>query len=209
VLKTTVANPYLFVLSMLFSSFLFLASAQDLVLAVPGDNYRTDERANVGMYPVNANIYDTLVFVSPNYSVEPMLATSWEFIEPNTYRFFLREDVLFHDGSSFTAEDVKYSIDRVVAARSSGGLGADSVVIVDDFTVDVTPESPNRRLLQQFTHPTWSILASGADPVTNPIGTGPFKYVDYQAEQFISVERNDNYWGEVASLESTVYKYFW
>ncbi|MEM7737729.1 MAG: ABC transporter substrate-binding protein [Deinococcota bacterium] len=187
---------------------LFTSSfASELTMAVPNDGYRTDERANVGMYPLNANIYDTLVYVSPDYSVEPMLATSWEFIEPNTYRFFLREDVVFHDGSAFTAEDVKYSIDRVVAARPSGGLGADSVVIVDDYTLDITPESPNRRLLQQLTHPSWSILASGADPVTNPIGTGPFKYVEYAPEEYITVTRNDAYWGEAAQLEGITFRF--
>lgn len=181
--------------------------AQELTLAVPGDGYRTDERANVGMYPVNTNIYDTLVFVSADYSVEPMLATAWGFIEPNTYRFTLREDVRFHDGSAFSAKDVKYSIDRVVAARPSAGLGPDSVVVIDDFTVDITPESANRRLLQQLTHPSWSIMALGADPVSKPIGTGPFKFLDYAPEEHIVVERNDAYWGDAASLEKLTFRF--
>lgn len=181
--------------------------AQELMVAAGADGYRTDERANVGMFPLNANIYETLAYLNPDYSLTPMLATSWEFIEPNTWRFHLREGVTFHDGSAFTAEDVKYSIDRVVAARPSGGLGADSVVIVDDYTVDITPETPNRRLLQQLAHPSWSVLAAGADPVTNPIGTGPFKYLTYDPQEKIVVTKNENYWGEVAKLEKITYRF--
>lgn len=194
-----------------FSIYLFIASltlAQSLVVGVGADNYRTDERANVGMFPVNANIYETLAYLNPDYSLTPMLAESWEFIEPNTWRFFLRREVTLHSGDSFSARDVKYSIDRLVAARPGlGNLGTDSVVVIDDFTIDITPERPNRRLIQQIAHPNWSIMAEGADPVTNPIGTGPFIYDEYRPEQHIRVSRNDNYWGKPAQVESITFRF--
>lgn len=184
-----------------------MAMANQLIIAVGTDGYRTDERANVGMFPVNANIYEPLVYLAPDYSLQPMLATSWEFIEPNTWRFHLRQEVLFHDGSSFTAKDVKYSIDRVVSARPSGGLGPDSVVIVDDYTVDITPETPNRRLLQQLAHSSWGIMADGANPVTKAIGTGPFKYLEYRPEEYIQVLRHDAYWGDKAKVEGLTFRF--
>ncbi len=68
------------------------AASGELRVAAPQDNYRIDppERANVGMYGLNTNIFESLVRLMPDYRIEPLLAESWEFVEPNTYRFRLR-----------------------------------------------------------------------------------------------------------------------
>src|SRR5688572_21290398 len=62
-------------------------------IGVSEDGYRVDERANVGFYPLNTNIFESLVYLTPDYQIEPMLAESWELIEPNTWRITLREGV--------------------------------------------------------------------------------------------------------------------
>lgn len=63
------------------------------------------------MYPLNASICETLVRLTPDFQIEPLLATRWAYIGDNTYRFSLRRGVHFHDGSRFNALAVKYSID--------------------------------------------------------------------------------------------------
>lgn len=61
-----------------------------MIVGVTEDSYRTDERANIGM-PRNTNIYEGLVQLTPDYQIEPLLAESWELVEPNTWRFSRRQ----------------------------------------------------------------------------------------------------------------------
>lgn len=185
------------------------AASQEMIIGAGSDSYRTDEnRANVGMFPVNTGIYETLVRMTADYQIEPLLATSWEFVAPNTWRFKLREGITFHDGQQFTAEAVKVTMDRVAAAGGGTvGLGPDSVTVVDDLTVEITPTRPNQRLLQQITHPTYSIIAPGSDPAVKPVGTGPFKFVEYMTGDRITVERHSGYWGEQAKLQKLTFRF--
>lgn len=184
---------------------------QELTIGAPSDTYETDppEEATVGMYPVNSGIYDTLVRATPDYQVEPLLATSWEFVEPNTWRFKLRQNVTFHDGQKFTAQALKATTDRIAKAGGrTAGLGENSLKVVDDYTVEITPTRPNRRLVQQLTHPSYSVIAPGSDPVKKPVGTGPFKFVEYVKGDHITVTRNDAYWGEKPMLSKLTFRFY-
>ena len=181
-----------------------LAAAQqtpsgELVIGYTADEYRIDppERANVGYYPMNTNIFESLVRLTPDYQVEPLLAESWEFVEPNTYRFHLRQGVTFHDGTPFTAEAVLWSMGRI--AQAGGGIlliDENSTKAIDDFTVEITPAQPNRRLLEQLNHPNESIVAPDTNPAEVRIGTGPFREVEYVPEDRYVVEAYDGYWGD-------------
>lgn len=166
-------------------------------IGVSEDGYRTDERANVGFYPLNTGIFESLVYLNNDYQIEPLLATEWEFVEPNTWRISLRDDVSFHDGTPFNAEAVKYTMDRI-ASNGGGvmGIGPESCVVVDDFTVEITPDRPNKRLMQQIGHPNNSILPPGLNPAESRNGTGPFKEVEYVTGDHYTVEANADYWGE-------------
>jgi len=185
-----------------------LAAVQELAVATTADGYRNDEkRTTIGMYPLNANIFDTLVTLSPDYQVLPGLATKWEFRAPNTYRFTLRSGVKFHDGTAFTAKDVIWSLQRI--AKQGGGtvgVSATSAVAVDDLTVDITPKSQNLRALQQLVHPTWSIAKAESD-AAKPMGTGPFKLVEYVKDQRIVVAANDDYWGGKPTLRKITFRF--
>jgi len=181
-----------------------------LVVGAPADSYvTTGDRANLGMFPINANIFETLVRMTPDFQVEPWLAQRWEFRAPNTFRFFLRPGVTFHNGTPFNAAAVKFSLDRL--ARTGGGslrIGADSVQMVDDLTVDITPTAPNLRLVDQLVHPSVApMVAPNTDVGTNPVGTGPFKYVSYTKSEQLVVDRNDNYWGDKAKLKTITFKF--
>ncbi|MGI8707196.1 MAG: ABC transporter substrate-binding protein [Actinomycetota bacterium] len=182
---------------------------QKLVVGADEDGYTTEgAEADVGQYPLNVNIFESLVRMDENYEIEPSLATKWEFVAPNTWRFELREGVEFHDGTPFDAEAVKYSFDRV--AKTGGGTPGfekGGTKVVDDYTVEITPQFDNRRLLEQLVHPSYSIIAPDSNPGEEPIGTGPFSLVEYKRQQRIVVERYDGYWGEPAQLEEITFSF--
>lgn len=182
---------------------------QVLTVATPGDVFITRERVHLGIWPDNANICETLVGLSEDFQPVPLLATSWELMGDNTFRFELRRDVTFHDGTPFTAEAVEHSFRRIVEKRATltSGLGPDSVTVVDDHTVDVTPTEPNLRLPEQITHPFFSIVAPGTDPADEPVCTGPFEFGSYTPNDRLVADRYEGYWGEPARLRQLVLRF--
>jgi ABC-type transport system substrate-binding protein len=179
-------------------------------------------------FPLDAGVNETLTRLGEDYSVQPGLATRWEFIAAGTnpdypgrptWRFFLRPGVKFHSGADFTAADVKWSFDRARAQNLDTSLtmsssGASSVVVVDPLTVDITPRiltgnppSTNLRLPESFVHQFYGIYRDGTrpelygtDPAGTVDGTGPFRFDSYTANDSITVTRNDAYWGPKARL---------
>ncbi|MFP5318264.1 MAG: ABC transporter substrate-binding protein [Acidimicrobiia bacterium] len=167
--------------------------------------------ANLGAYPANANIVETLVYLNDRYEVVPRLAESWEFRPPNTWRFRLRQGVRFHNGQPMNAQSVKAGLfDRVAAKRNGGTIRAtpESAVVVDEYTIDYTASVPNLRVVEQLVHPQNGVIAPGSDHGTRPVGTGPFKFVDYRPKERITVDRNDDYWGEKPLLARLTFRFY-
>jgi peptide/nickel transport system substrate-binding protein len=166
--------------------------------------------ATIGVYPVNANIVEGLVSLSPDYKVLPALATSWEFRAPNTWRFHLRTGVKFQDGQPFNAQAVKTGLfDRL--AKVGGGTiksGPNSAVVVDDNTIDFTPTVPNLRVPEQLVHPQNEVIAPGSDLTKKPVGTGPFTFVEYLPKERIVVQRNPDYWGPKAKVAKITFRFY-
>lgn len=181
-----------------------------LVVGATQDGYerKPDTQNPVGQYPLNANIFESLTRMTYQYEVAPWLATQWEFRPPNTWRFTLRRDVRFQNGERLTAAAVKYTFDRI-AEMGGGkpGFQKGGTEIVDEHTVDVTPEQENRRLPLQIVHPKYGILAPGTDPANKPVGTGPFEFANYQPNQQITVRRFEGYWGEKALLDEITFRF--
>src|SRR5260370_12392781 len=95
-----------------------------LTVAADADAYvLSGPSANVGQYPLNANIFEGLVRMDPDYGIVPVLATSWTLRPPNTWRFTLRRGVRFHNGQPFTAEAVKYTFDLIATTGGGGTPG--------------------------------------------------------------------------------------
>ena len=153
-------------------------------------------------------LYNGLVSYDENYAPQPDLAVSWEIEdEGRLYRFTLRDDVVWHDGTPFTSADVKYTFENVLTefhSRTTASVGAvlESVDTPDDVTVEFRFSEPYAPLLQQLDVTEAPILArhlyEGTDPVESPvnldpIGTGPFMFESYSPDEEIVFVRNPDY----------------
>jgi peptide/nickel transport system substrate-binding protein len=154
-------------------------------------------------------LYNGLLEFSDELEPLPSLAESWDIEDDGaTYTFHLRDDVVWHDGTPFTSADVVYTFTEVLLefhARTAASLGAanPSIEVPDDHTVVFRFEEPYAPLLQQLDVTEAPILAAhiyeGTDPNENPantepVGTGPFRFVSYAPDSEIVFERNDDYW---------------
>ena len=147
------------------------------------------------------NIFEGLVKPDENGNLMNAVASDYTVSEDGlVYTFTLRDGVKFHNGNLVTAEDVKYSLERVSGLLNGEVListmaAITSVTISDDKTVQVTVDSPNPELIYSFTAaiiPAGSGEAEGA----KPIGTGPFSFVSYVPQEGIVVAKHAEYWQE-------------
>ena len=168
-------------------------------------------QASLGEYPLNANIVETLATITPDYKVVPALAESWTLIAPNTWRFKIRHGVKFHDGQALNAMAVKVGLfDRLAAMKGGSSLkaGPNSVAVVDESTLDFTPTVTNLRVPEQMVHPEYGVAAPGSDLGKKPVGTGPFRFVEYVPKERIVVERNPDYWGAKAKVAKITFRFY-
>ena len=164
---------------------------------------------------VYANIFEGLTRFAADGSIVPALAESWDISEDGlTYTFHLHTGVKFHDGTTFDAEDVKFSLDRAHAEGSVNAqkaLFADiaDVAVVDPATVKITLTKPNGNFLFNLAWGDAVIVApeSAADNATKPIGTGPFTFVEWAKGDHVEIVKNPNYWGEPVKLEKATFKF--
>lgn len=163
---------------------------------------------DAGTRDVVFNLYEGLVKPASDGSLMPAVASIYQISDDaKVYTFTLRDGITFHDGTPVTAEDVKYSIDRraEIQGESSAFSMLSDVVIKDDKTVEVVLKEAYSEFLPELTLAI--IPESNPDPVKNPIGTGPFKFVSYTPGQSLILEKYDGYWQEgVPSLDTVEFK---
>ncbi|WP_245944124.1 ABC transporter substrate-binding protein [Acuticoccus kandeliae] len=169
------------------------------------------------------HIFDPLVWTGDDLQLEPGLAVSWEPVDEDTWEFKLREGVKFHDGSDFTAEDVKFSIERIPTV--TGPMTTQiyvrrvaEVEIVDDHTVLIHTDGPAATLPYDFVrlfivsadaakdYSTAETAAEGFSSGKATIGTGPFKFVSWEPKGDLVLDRFDDYWRGAAPWEKVVRK---
>ena len=150
-------------------------------------------------------VYDTLVHISEDFQYSAKLATSWETDDWKTITFKLRDDVYFHNGDKFTAEDVVNTYNMAIA--NPGTISNDrwnrveSVTAIDQYTVQMVLDQVNVDFLYDMAHPGASILNKAsidADPekgVWN--GTGAYMVSEVAPNDYTVFIRNDNYWKEL------------
>jgi len=153
---------------------------------------------------VGTNIFDELVRRNTRGELEPALATSWKQVSDTVLEFKLRRGVRFHNGDVFTPDDVKYSFDRALDPAKkltwAGQLrGIKAVQVIDADTVRVVTEKPYPALLVYLTGfaivPRKHIEKVGDQAfAAAPVGTGPWRFVDWKRDQFIRLEAFDDHW---------------
>jgi len=161
-------------------------------------------------------VYDRLVDKTADGGYIPMLATEWHTDDWKVYDLKLRNDVYFHNGEHFTADDVVYTVER--AAQSPGtnacdniGRNVDKVEAISDFEVKITLKDVNVDYIGCLAHPSSAIAnrkACEADPEEGvKIGTGPWVVDSIVSGDYVSLTRNDKYWGIVPVTKKLTFKF--
>ena len=165
-------------------------------------------------------IFGGLVTIDPfTFQPTPDLAESWDISQDGTvYTFYLRKDAKFHDGKPVTAQDVKWSLERVASPDTlspvvdqylndivgvnqkldSQTTEVSGVRVVDDYTVEITIDGPKAYFLAKLTYPTGFVLdranvEGNEDWFQEPNGTGPFRLAEYSVGETIRLARNEYY----------------
>jgi len=179
----------------------------------------------VNDFRILVNVYDGLVqYKTGTLQVEPALAKSYEVSDDGlVYTFTLREGVTFHDGSPLDAEAVVFNFERMLDEEhpyhDTGPFplsfffsAGDTVEAVDADTVRFTLDEPYAPFLSNLAYPTGLIVSPaavrehGEDFGRNPSGTGPFRVVEWEANQRVVAERNPDWWGGAPALEAVVFR---
>lgn len=150
---------------------------------------------------VYQNVFSKLVYVDRNYKFIPGLARSWRQVNPTTWEFDLVNNAWFHNGEKFSAADVKYTFDRLFDKKLAA---ANAVFLAPTEGVEVV--NPTR--VRIITKPNWGGLIpslaavlevvnkkaiESADPKLKPVGTGPYRFVEWVKDDHITLQRWDRY----------------
>ncbi|HEY7435764.1 MAG TPA: ABC transporter substrate-binding protein, partial [Methylomirabilota bacterium] len=163
------------------------------------------------------NMLEGLLTLDAKMQIQPSLATSYEVMSPTRVRFKLRPNVKFHDGTPLNAAAVKFTYDRALKgtpparwASLAGSLSGAEVV--DDLTVDIVTREPYGPVLRTLAMYCMGIVSPtavgklGADFSRAPVGTGPFKFVEWKTNTHVIIERFPGYWGDKALLDRVIFK---
>ena len=203
---------------------------REQALFLPGSEPTTLDPAkwHGGPDSIMGDLFSGLVKLNNDLQVIPDLAETWT-VSPDgrVYTFTLRQGVTFHDGGAFTAADVKYSWERACDPETGSdtaetylgdiqGVGEvisgakkeiSGVKVLDDFTIEVTLDEPKAYFPYKLAYVTsWIVDRKTIEQIEDtPIGTGPFKLVEYDEGEVMILARNENYYRNFVSLEYVVY----
>ncbi|HEY8564394.1 MAG TPA: ABC transporter substrate-binding protein [Beijerinckiaceae bacterium] len=158
------------------------------------------------------HVFDTLVWSGDQLQLEPRLAESWKPIDATTWEFKLRRGVKFHDGSDFTADDVKFSIERIPVVSGPNPTliyvrRVKETKVINPHTVHIVTDGPSPTLPNDFirlfivsSKAAAGLTKDNANEAFNTgkaaVGTGPYKFVSWTPKDAFVGERFDGYWGE-------------
>ncbi|MBI4759258.1 MAG: hypothetical protein HY783_09735, partial [Chloroflexi bacterium] len=178
-----------------------------VVIAIGGDPSTLDPQyADDGNErAVNDNIYEMLLFRDPKtMAIVPGLAESYKQVDATTWRLTLRKGIKFHNGEELNAAAVVFSVKRILdpafkSQQLSYVEGITDAKAVDDYTVDIITSGPLPILPVRLTWlkivPPKYAKEKAAEFPNHPVGTGPYKFVEWKKGDHVTLEANQAYWG--------------
>lgn len=193
-------------------------SNNEKVLVYGSSDYTSINPALFEHGEINSLLFNGLTGRDEHNNIVPALAKSWEYDENNlTYTFELRDDVKWHDGEKFTAEDVKFTYETINNPEIGSEIATnyediEKMEIVNDYEIKITLKDHNVAILDYFTvgiipkH-----LLEGQDIITadfnvNPVGTGPYKMNNWDQGQSITLIKNEDYFKTTPKIDKIVFK---
>lgn len=180
------------------------------------------ELGNVGTR-VSYTPYDTLIrrdFLNNNEHV-PSLATAWERLSDTELELTLRDDVTFHNGEPFSADDVVFTFERMLNADPESDLQEaktyfstfTSVEKVDDYTVKITTAAPDPLLIKRLASwASWIVSKAYIEEVGDEefmrtgMGTGPYMAASFEPDNELVMERYEGYWGDMPPAKQVIFR---
>jgi peptide/nickel transport system substrate-binding protein len=197
------------------------AATDTLVIAQGADITTLDPTQATQINNLNLfyNLYDALVTWDPDDigKVVPQLAVSWRSVNPTTWQFKLRQAVKFHNGELFNADSVKFTVDRLITKgvhQVYGGFATiDHAEVVDPYTVNIVTSQPDPILVKRFAGYGGQMLPAQylkqVDWKTfavKPVGTGPFKFVEWIKDDHITLAANEEYWKGAPKIKKAIWR---
>jgi peptide/nickel transport system substrate-binding protein len=215
-------------LALMFGTMSIAYASGTLVFGSSGDAVRLDPADVTDGESIQRmdNIFEGLVeYQAGSCKIQPCLATSWEASADGTeITFNLRKGVKFHDGTDFNADAVVFSFARQYDLNHPfhqygewsywGYMFGDvkKMEKIDDYTVKLVLTRPNASIMTSLAMFTVNIVSPAnaekykENAFKHPCGTGPFKFVEWVKDDHITLEANENYWRERASLDKLIFK---
>src|SRR2546427_90444 len=168
------------------------------------------------------HIYDRLLDRdAKTLKPRPMLATGWKIVNDTTWEFALRQGVKFHNGEPFNAQSVKATLEYALDPATKSHYAASAywkpvkeVQIVNDYTVRLVTEKPwpslidHASLTNSLMMPAKALKEQGAQALAQkPLGTGPFKFVEWKRDDRLVLERNPDYWQGPADVSRVTFRF--
>src|SRR6266480_4441629 len=192
----------------------------DLVIGSSDDITTLDVRFHTGRvgFEMLTPMYETLFRHDPMGNVVGWLAESWKWDAPQSLHVKLRKNVLFHDGQQLTARDVKYTLEAIanrdLRSRQLTYLNEiASVEVLNDNELIIHTSRPTRALVRFLTYygqiaPARAKIPNptGIDLAQTPVGTGPFRFLEYVSGNRLVYERFDRYWGAAPKYKRLVFR---
>jgi peptide/nickel transport system substrate-binding protein len=172
---------------------------------------------DTGSSYVTSLIYEKLIDTDNEMNLIPCLAKSWEKIDDTHYRFILRDDVTFHNGVKFTAEDVLYTFEQLVASEATsstiGPVDVANCKIEDEYTIVLALSKAYPAFLRTCSLDIAGIVCKQAmvensdGYAKNPIGSGAFKFVEWATGDYIKMVANTDWWGGKINFDNLILRY--
>jgi peptide/nickel transport system substrate-binding protein len=217
-MKRHIGRPMVVGLMVVLSvSFVCSAAAQELTIALGSEPTTLDPqlREDGGERAVNDNIYETLMARTPDGNLVVHLAAETpRLLDPSTWEIKLRPGVKFHNGEPFNADAVVFSVKRIIDPKLNSEQisffntikGAEKV---DDLTVKVRTEGPDPILLSRLYWLKIVPPAHAKDPkfAETPVGTGPYRFLQWKRGQNVVLGINEGYWGVKPPIRKVIYRF--